>query len=398
MTTATSFEIHVSDEVLDDLRRRLDCYRGPRELPGDGWTYGVDPSYLRELVAYWADGYDWRAHERAMNQLEHRIVTLQDVPVHFMHVRGRGTNTIPLLLTHGWPWTFWDFKSVIGPLTDPAAHGGDPGDAFDVVVPSLPGFGFSSPLPRRGVNWLTTADIWVALMRDVLGYDRFAAHGGDWGALITAQLGHRFAQHLIGIHLTSITALTLWNGVRPWDPFEGRRLAADASAQAALADWERSFAYHVPVHMLAATTLGAALEDSPAGLLGWLLAPRRSWGDCAGDVERRFSKDDLLTTATIYWATRTITSSLRFYAEAGLHPWRASHDRTPVIEAPAGLSFFTDTSGIPPRAWLDANFAVSFMNVHDEGGHFAPAEVPDAVVADIRATFRPLRTGGDHSP
>ena len=233
--------------------------------------------------------------------------------------------------------------------------------------------------------------MWVTLMQDVLGYDQFAAQGGDWGALITNVLGHRHADKLIGIHVTSVAPLAIWNGQRPWDPFEERREHADADLRGMLVEWERPFAYHVPVHMLAPKTIGAALEDSPSGLLAWLLAPRRSWGDCDGDVERRFSKDDLLTTATLYWVTRTATSSMRFYAEAGRNRWTPSHAGTPLVAAPSGLSFFADSPGVPPREWLDEHFNVTFLAAHTDGGHFAPAEVPDAVVEDVRAMFRPLR-------
>ena len=178
---ATPFTIAIPDERLADLDRRLRQTNWARDYANDDWRYGTNGEYLRELVDYWITSYDWRAQEAAMNDYDHFRVELDGVPIHFMHVRGQGPNPKPLLLTHGWPWTFWDFKDVIGPLTDPASHGGDPAESFDVVVPSLPGFGFSTPLDKTGINWWTTADLWARLMKEVLGYERFGAHGGDWG-------------------------------------------------------------------------------------------------------------------------------------------------------------------------------------------------------------------------
>src|SRR5438046_2984123 len=194
------FTVAVPEETLADLRERLAKTRWPGDFANPGWEYGTNGDYLRSLVDYWLRGYDWRGHEREMNAFSHYRTTIEDVPIHFIREPGKGPEPLPLILSHGWPWTFWDFHKVIRPLADPAAFGGDPRDAFDVVVPSLPGYGFSTPLTTPGINFWRTADLWVAVM-DSLGYPRFAAQGGDWGAMVAAQLGHKYADRLFGVHL-----------------------------------------------------------------------------------------------------------------------------------------------------------------------------------------------------
>jgi hypothetical protein len=199
--TKESFKIAVPDALLSDLKDRLSRVRYPIDFANENWAYGTNRAYLEEMVAYWRDHYDWRKHEAEINRFSHYRTTIDGVPIHFIHEPGKGPKPIPLILSHGWPWTFWDLAKVIRPLADPAAFGGDPADAFDVVVPSLLGFCFSSPLTKPGINWWRTADLWVTLMRDVLGYSKFAAEGGDWGAFVTQQLGHKYPQHLLGIYL-----------------------------------------------------------------------------------------------------------------------------------------------------------------------------------------------------
>ncbi|HTT76677.1 MAG TPA: epoxide hydrolase, partial [Candidatus Binataceae bacterium] len=201
------FVISVPDETLRDLRERLGRTRLAPDFANANWEYGTKYEYLRELLDYWREQYDWRKHERAINSFANYKTEIDGIPIHFIQEPGKGPKPVPLILSHGWPWTFWDFNKVIRPLSDPAAFGGDPADAFDVIVPSLPGYGFSTPLTKTGINYWNTADLWVKLMRGELGYDRFAAQGGDWGALITAQLGHKYAQHLIGVHLNLMAPL-----------------------------------------------------------------------------------------------------------------------------------------------------------------------------------------------
>ena len=389
---AEPFEIAIPEARLEDLRRRLRATHWPTDPENDDWRYGTNGRYLRELVDYWSESFDWRAQERELNAYPGFRATIDDHPVHFLHVRGRGPNPLPLVLTHGWPWTFWDFHEVLGPLTDPAAHGGDPADAFDVVVPSLPGYAFSTPLPRAGQNWWRTADLWVQLMRDVLGYDQFLAHGGDWGALVTMQLGHAHAQHCRGIHLSNAFPMPVFDGPRPWALADAASNVA-AGDLAAVTTWERRFAAHVAVHVLGPQTLAYAMHDSPVGLMAWMLERRRSWGDTKGEVESRFSKDFLCTTMSLFWLTDSFASSVRYYREAADHPWQAHHDRMPAIEVPTGLSLFGHDLPPGPVDWTEQYFHRTLFRVHESGGHFAAKEEPARIVEDIRETFRPQRAG-----
>ena len=315
---AEPFEIAIPEEKLEDLRERLERINWAPDFGNEGWAYGVNGEYLRELADHWLNRYDWRAHEAEMNRFDNFRVEIEGMPIHFVHERGKGPNPIPIILSHGWPWTYWDLRHVIGPLTDPAAHGGDPADSFDVVVPSLPGYGFSTPLTTPGINYWRTADLWVTLMRDVLGYERFAAQGGDWGALVTSQLGHKYAEHLIGIHLTDAIMLNMFTHDRPWvlgDP--GLASMPPGEARAANLARLRYYSAHVAVQALDPQTLAFMAHDSPIGLCAWILERRRNWGDTNGDVESRFPKDDLLTTMMLYWATDAFVTSVRYYYEEG---------------------------------------------------------------------------------
>jgi len=388
--TPERFSIDIPQTRLDDLAQRLERVRWAPEIANHDWRYGTNGAYLRELVAYWRERFDWRAAEKAMNAFAHYRVRIGGVPIHFMRVPGRGPRPLPLLLTHGWPWTFWDFHKVVGPLSDPTAHGGDPDDAFELIVPSLPGFALSTPLERTGIHWNSTADLWVELMRDALGFERFAAAGGDWGALVTLQLGHKYPDRVLGIHSTNAFPLPAFGGARPWSLGDAAADVLDASRKDA-ANWERRFASHVAVHMLDPQTLAFALHDSPVGLAAWLLERRRAWSDCGGDVERRFSKDELLTGISLYWLTDSFSSSIRFYAEAANSGWTPAHPGMPAVAVPTGLSLFEVDTAPGPRDWLRQYFDLRLLREHREGGHFAHAEVPGTIVADIRDTFRPLR-------
>jgi pimeloyl-ACP methyl ester carboxylesterase len=389
--TVTQFEIHVPDEVLADLRHRLDHTRWPIDIDNADWRYGANRAYLEELVEYWRTGYDWRAVEARLNGYANYRADIDGQTVHFIHERGRGPNPIPIILTHGWPWSYWDYEQTIRPLTDPAAFGGDPSDSFDVVVPSLPGFGWSTPVERTGINFHRTADLWVRLMCDELGYRRFAAGGGDWGQLISAQLGHKYPDRLIGVHLSLTLPLDFFTaGLATEDDF-----AAD----------EKHFYHHTRRRMEHATshivvqgtepqTLAYGLHDSPVGLLAWLLDRRRWWSDCGGDVESRFSKDDILTLVMLYWVTDSFVSSARFYWEAKNDLWQPSHSGLPVVTAPTGVAIFPQELVIQPKAWIEKYFNLKQLTYMKSGGHFAPAEEPAALIEDIRSFFRPLRDGG----
>jgi len=388
-----AFRVEIPDAALEDLRRRLDSVRWPDDFANDDWKYGTNGDYLKQLVAYWRDGYDWRAHEAEINRFAHYRTAINGLPVHFIREPGKGPNPIPIILSHGWPWVFWDYHRIIRPLADPASFGGDPADAFEVIVPSMPGFGFSTPLTTPGINFWRTADLWHELMTKQLGFDKFAAQGGDWGALTTTQLGHKYADSLIGIHLTNVIPLTLFSHERPWDITGGTMAPPELTGEAreAFLAGQRRIASHVAVHVLDPQTLAYGLHDSPVGLLAWLLERRRNWGDTNGDVESRFSKDHLLTTTMLYWLTNSLVTSVRFYAEAAHNPWQPSHNRTPAVSAPTGITYLGGDIGEGLRSTAESMLNVHYVNEHPSGGHFAPYEEPEVVLEDIRATFRDLR-------
>ncbi|MEV2252920.1 epoxide hydrolase [Streptomyces sp. NPDC050147] len=397
--------IHVPDAVLDDLRARLRLTRWPDDVGNEDGYYGVRRGYLQELAEYWLDHYDWRKAEAAINSYEHYGVRVDGVPVHFMRRPGVGPAPTPLILTHGWPWTFWHWSKVVDQLADPAAFGGDPADAFDVIVPSLPGFGFSAPLPDHpDMNFWKVADLWHTLMTDTLGHEKYAAAGCDIGALVTGQLGHKYADELHGIHIGSGQKLTMFNGDRGWDLSGGQPIpeGLPEPAHRQLLSLERRFASHLAVHVLGPSTLSYGLSDSPVGLLAWILERWDKWSDNRGDIESVFSKDDLLTHAMIFWANNTIGTSVRYYANANRYPWTPSHDRQPVIEAPTGITFVAHEN--PPgvttaeqrvQSWLTGDRADWYRHVnltaHEDGGHFIPWEIPDGWVSDLRRTFRGRR-------
>jgi len=382
------FTVNVPEDVLTDLKRRLSNVRWAHDFANAGWEYGTNGDYLRALVEYWREHYDWRQHERAMNAWPHFRTTIDDVPIHFIHVRGKGPKPVPLILTHGWPWTFWDFRKVIGPLSDPAAHGGNPADAFDVVVPSLPGYSFSTPLTTPGISCWNTADLWVRLMEG-LGYPRFAAHGGDWGAIISAQLGHKYADRLIGVHI---------NLLAPLDAFSGGAVdpADYAPNEQGWAERTQDFWLHEAGYFALQTTkpqtIAFALNDSPVGLCAWIVEKRRSWSDCGGVVEQRFSKDDLLNTVMLYWVTQSYGTSARYYYESKHHPWQPSHSRVPVVEAPTGAAVFLKEVALQPRRWAERYYNLKRWSVFPSGGHFAPMEEAQVLTEDLRTFFRTLRT------
>ncbi|MGH7836663.1 MAG: epoxide hydrolase family protein [Candidatus Binataceae bacterium] len=388
MARKERFTIAIPDAALEDLRDRLARTRFPRDFANPKWEYGTNTAYLKELVEYWRTKYDWRRHERAMNAFANYKTEIDGVPLHFIHEPGKGPNPIPLILTHGWPWTFWDLHKVIAPLTDPAAHGGDPADSFDVVVPSLPGYGFSTPLTTPGINYWRTADLWVALMQDVLGYKKFAAEGGDWGAIVTAQLGHKYADRLIGIHMHLLVSLGFFSGGGPAPEDFGAGEEGWLERNRNFIDNESGY---MRLQCTKPQTIAAALNDSPAGLLAWLVEKRRTWSDCGGDVERRFSKDDLCTTATLYWFTESYGTSARYYYEAAHNQWQPSHNRTPVVEAPTAAAVFLKEVMLMPRKWAERYYNLKRWTVMPSGGHFAPMEEPQMLVNDIRAFFRTLR-------
>ena len=378
------FEIHVSDEVLDDLRRRISETRWPDELPGTEWDYGSNLGYMRELTEYWRTDFDWRAQERLINSFRHFKADMDGLGIHFIHERGKGSDPMPLVITHGWPGSFFEMYKIIPLLTDPASHGGDPGDSFDVVAPSLPGFGFSDHAQERGMEVGKTAALWEELMTKGLGYPRFAAHGGDIGAGVTSRLGHGHADSMIGIHLTSVTRPTPYLGA------EARELSeAEKTLVREREEWQSAEGGYAHIQGTKPQTLAYGLNDSPTGLAAWIVEKYRTWSDCEGNVERRFTKDELLTTVTIYWVTESISSSTRMYKENQRYDWTMERDER--IEVPTGVAAFPAEISRPPREWAERSYNLRRWTHMPAGGHFAALEEPQLLAEEIREFFRPLR-------
>lgn len=396
------FKIAVSDDCLNDLRHRILNTRWDPDLNNEDEFYGISTRYLRDLANYWADGFDWREREAEINRFEQYKANVDGNPVHFIWKRGKGPRPTPIILSHGWPWSFWDWKHVIDPLTDPVAHGGSPDDAFDVIVPSLPGFGFSTPASRGDLNFWKMADILNTLMTDVLGYEKYAAGGSDYGALVTAQLGHKYSSNLVGIHLGHSMTLDIFQTEKFWDITD---IATDADGlEKPPIDhaFARNYASHVAVHMLDAQTITHALNDSPVGMLAWIMRRWQKWSDPRVPFEEVWTRNHLLTNAMIFWVNQAIGSSIRAYRNCQRYPWKPSHSEWPVVPAPAGFTFLTGDSS-PPGANIENRvelfrnspiakwYNVVYAKAHDQGGHFTPLENPTATVSDIRATFRAIK-------
>jgi microsomal epoxide hydrolase len=376
------FTIHVSDAVLSDLKQRLGRTRFPDEIPGGGWDYGTDLAYHKALITYWREKFDWREQERRLNQLPQFTTTIDGLDIHFVHQRSKNPNALPLVITHGWPGSFVEFTKIIGPLTDPAAHGGRAEDAFHVVAISLPGFGFSGKPRERGFAPVRMAAVIATLMAR-LGYSRYGAQGGDWGGNISRLLGINDASHVVGVHSNFCNA-----GPPPGiqDPNAGVPPAELERLRARQAFFENERGYFL-VQSTKPQTVAYGLNDSPAGLAAWIVEKFRSWCDCEGDVERKFTKDQLLTNITIYWATETVASAARIYYENQ----RAAAAQGGRVAVPMGCAVFPKELVLPPRRWVEARDNITRWTEMPRGGHFAAMEEPELLVDDVRAFFRSLR-------
>ncbi len=373
------YTITVPDGVFTDLKRRLERTRLPGEVAGSGWQYGTNLSYLRDLIEYWRTIYDWRARERELNRLAQYKVNIDGCGVHFIHQPGRGPDPKPLLLVHGWPGSVYEFQRIIPMLTDPAAYGGDSRDSFSIVAPSLPGYGFSDD-PGAGMNVQRMAQVFHELMTAVLGYNRFGAQGGDWGAAIVSSLGYDYPANLIGIHLNLV-------GVAMPPERRGKDLDDDEKVHLVRQDyWQREEMGYRWIQATKPQTLAYALNDSPAGLAAWIVEKFRTWSDCGGDVEQCFTKDQLLTNITIYWVTQSINSSMRLYYEQQHNPFRPQGR----IEVPTGAALFPKEITLPPRLWAERTYNIRRWTEMPSGGHFAAMEQPEALAAEVRAFFREL--------
>jgi microsomal epoxide hydrolase len=376
------FTIAVADEVLSDLRRRLSRVRWPDEIADTGWRYGTSLSYLRELIAYWEHAYDWRQQEGLLNSFDQYRVRLGDITLHYIHQPGIGPDPLPVIISHGWPGSIAEFVKIIGPLSDPARYGGDPRDAFTVVAPSLPGYGFSHTANQRRLDIEDIADLFARLMTEVLGFPRFAAQGGDWGSLITARLGAAYPEQVTGIHLNMM----------PFAPHPSERTDLTDAEKTFLKEIDTFHREETGYQWIQGTkpqTLAFALNDSPVGLAAWITEKFYTWTDCRGDIESRISKDELLTNIMLYWVTQTINSSFWLYYQMRHHPYRLG--RGERISVPTAAVAFPCEIYRPPREWAERMFNIQRWTLMPAGGHFAALEEPRALVEDIRGFFRPLR-------
>ncbi|HUM13754.1 MAG TPA: epoxide hydrolase [Myxococcaceae bacterium] len=377
------FRANVPDVVLADLRERLAGTRWPEPVAGVGWSEGVDQDWLRRVVTYWESRFDWRVQEARLNGLPQFLVPVDGTRIHCIHMKGRGPRPLPLVITHGWPGSVFEMLQLVPLLADPAAHGGSPQDAFDVVVPSIPGYGFSDRPTSPGMSNAAVADLWIGLM-ERLGYPRFAAQGGDWGAGISTWAARNAPDRVLALHLNYIPG-----SFRPWVEDEATLSAEERGFLADKAAWSEEEGAYGHMQATRPGTLGFALTDSPVGLAAWILEKVRTWSDCDGDVESRFSLDELLANVTLYWVTNTAASSLRLYRESKLTPLQLGPGER--IRVPMGFARFPLEAPSPPRRWVERGYEVRRWTEMPRGGHFAAWEEPELLAQDIREFFRPLR-------
>ncbi|MFC9992767.1 epoxide hydrolase family protein [Streptomyces globisporus] len=382
------FRIEIDQSDIDDLNRRIDATRWPSEIPGSGWERGVPLSYLKELTDHWRHGYDWRAAEAELNAFPQFVTTIDGADVHFLHVRSPEPDAIPLILTHGWPGSVTEFLDVIGPLSDPRAHGGDPADAFHVVVPSMPGYGFSGPTAEPGWDVRRIARAWAELMNR-LGYERYVAQGGDWGKVVSLELGLADPEHVAGVHLNMLVTFPPQDdpeAIGRLDESDLGKLAHSGEFADTGIGWQR-------IQATRPQTLAYGLTDSPVGQLAWILDKFQEWSG-GKNVEEAISRDRLLTHVMIYWLTATAGSSAQLYYESarGMADFARTWGGPWPLTAPVGVAVFPDDATRPIRAFAEGILpTLTRWTEFDRGGHFAAMEQPQLLVEDVRAFTRPLR-------
>jgi pimeloyl-ACP methyl ester carboxylesterase len=379
------FESRVQQSLLDDLGERLRRTRWPDLPAGAGGQTGIALSELRDLVEYWRDGFDWRSAEERLNRFSQFRAALSGGRVHFIHERGGGPQPFPLVITHGWPGSVFEMLELIPRLTDPERFGGRAADSFDVVAPSLPGYGFSDPPAAPGMHPGRIAALWLELI-DLLGYDRFGAQGGDWGASVATRLALGAPDRVAGVHLNYLPG-----SYRPFlGPEEPVLSGAETAFLAACDRWDEAEGAYAHLQRTKPDTLAVGLADSPAGLAGWMAEKLWSWSDRSPEGRSTLSRDDVLANVTLYWLTGTVGSSLRLYHEASGHPLRLEAGER--IRVPTGMALFpAETPANPPREWVERGYDLTRWTAMPRGGHFAAWEEPDLLATDIREFFQPLR-------
>jgi microsomal epoxide hydrolase len=386
METATEinpFRIDVPQADLDDLRERLARTRWPDELPGVGWSLGVPLGYVKDLTEFWRTQYDWRKQEARLNEFPQFTTTIDGENIHFLHVRSPEPGALPLIMTHGWPGSIVEFMNVIGPLVDPRSHGGDPADAFHLVVPSIPGYGFSGPTRQSGWDLKRIARAFAELMRR-LGYQRYGAQGGDWGASISRELGLLDPEHLVGLHVSMLAS------VPSRDPDE-LALLTDTEKRhlEAAARFGQTGSGYYMIQSTRPQTLAYALTDSPVGLLAWIAEKFKEWTDSESVPEDAVDRDQLLTNVTVYWVTGTANSSARLYYEFARSG--GSWGKVESSTAPTGVAVFPREIAPPIRRFAERSNNIVHWSEFDRGGHFPAMEQPDLLSGDVRAFFRRFR-------
>ncbi len=376
MANHEPFRIEIPQDAITDLHERLDRTRFPQQIDGVGWDLGTELEALQHLCDHWRHQFDWRAQEERLNAWPQFVATIDGENLHYAHIRSDEPDATPLVITHGWPGSISEFLDVVGPLTDPQAHDGRAEDAFHLVLPSIPGFGFSGPTVSRGNDPARIAGMIAELMAE-LGYERYIAQGGDWGAIITTEMGRIDAEHLAGIHVNMPTALP----PKDQEPTERER-----DALAAMAYYRDVDSGYAQIQGTKPQTIGYALNDSPAGLAAWILEKFRQWSDCDGDVFRSYTEDQLLTNISLYWFTQTAASSARIYYER-----RHSTPPDTRVDVPTGVARFPTEIFRPSRRWCEAAYNITRWTEFGRGGHFAAMEVPHLLVGDIRAFAAQVR-------
>jgi pimeloyl-ACP methyl ester carboxylesterase len=378
-----AFQLHIPEEAIVDLNDRLKRTRFPDQIPGAQWSYGTDLDYLQALTHYWSTTFDWRTQERLLNSFPQFKVALHGIDLHYLHVPGVGPDPKPLLLMHGWPGSVFEFMELIPRLSDPARFGGDPADAFTVIAPSLPGYGLSFEPNQKRFSIPQIADCFADLMVDVLGFEKFAAQGGDWGAFTCSALGVRHADKLAGIHLNMLA-------IKP-DPEPAVDSTPDEQRYAQeIANWAKEEAAYIQIQGTRPQTLAYALTDSPAGLAAWIAEKFHVWSDHDGDFESVIKRDQLLANISLYWFTGAIGSSFWPYYDRLHGPWPIPEGQT--VDVPTGYAAFPAETRRPPRSIAEKVYSdIRQWTVMAKGGHFAAMEQPEALAVDVRAFFRSIR-------
>ena len=375
------FRIAVPDAVLADLRARIRAARWPEPLEDPDWSYGIEQGALRELARYWVDGYDWRKQEAALNAFPQFTSAIDGQRLHFLHVRSPEPRAFPLIVTHGWPGSIVEFTKILGPLSDPAAHGGDPADAFHVVAPSLPGYGFSQPNNARGWDPPRIGRAFAELMRR-LGYPAYGAQGGDWGSIVSQCVARAAPESCRAIHLNFLFVPP------PSAEALAKATPEELAAYGTFTHYVAEEAGYAQLQSTKPETLGYALNDSPVGLLAWIAEKFRAWTDCDGVIENAVSRDELLTNVTLYWVTGTAPSAGRLYRESRVG---GTLDLSSRLETPVGHAAFPKEVMRSPRAWVEQRYNLVHWTDMPRGGHFAALEQPERLVEDVRLFFRRFR-------